>query len=1015
MAQDAPTKNPHPEDPTEELSALRRHVTELEAAAAGRLAGYTPEAMQCLDLAGVMFVALDREGRIQRMNRRACELLGVEEEDALGRDWFETFIPERDRDKVRGWHEASIAGENEPSEDRKNAVMSATGEERQIEWRNMLMRDGQGRAIGTFSSGLDVTERERTERSQRAVHEIWNAAHGAKNTAELFQMIREKLGLVLNTENFFVALYDKKTDTISLSYFVDENDQDQFDSFPAGKTMTAYVLRNNTSLLLTRDDACKWVEAGIVEIIGTPSQVWLGVPLRVRGEVIGAVVVQSYTNPRDFGPADRDMLEFVSGQIGLAIERKRAEEALKESEGRYRAIVDAVPDLMFQLDRDCRFLSYEAPNLDDLASPPEAFLGKRLYDVFSKELADRTIDCIRLALDTGEVQLLEYRMPVPIPDGDLRDFEARIVPSGPDTVLALVRDFTEHKRADNLLRALNEAALAMERTLSPEEVLDIVSEHLGRLGFFCCVALVDEDKSSVSLRYTDFLPQGTEAATADAEPVCARIDDVETCRKVIRERKTVCESDPLEFLKHVAPGLSEDERQVVAKSLGVGGSIFAPLIADDVAFGMLGVHSSETTEKDAPSITAFANQLAASLRKATLLQELEESLRELRSTQDQLLQAQKMEAVGRLAGGVAHDFNNLLTAIKGYAELILSTPGLSEGTLADIQQIRKAADQAAGMTRQLLAFSRRQPLQPQVVDVNKVVSEMEVMLRRLIGEDIELVTTFEEESVLLEADPGQIEQVIINLAVNARDAMPEGGRLTVKTKRVRLDEQACASLPDARPGTFACMSIEDTGVGIPKEAIGQIFEPFFSTKPPGKGTGLGLAVAYGIIRQHGGWVNVYSEPRHGTVFKIYIPATDGKEPTVEHESTDTKELNGTGQRILLVEDEDAVREFAKRALEQSGYVVFAAADACEARSVFERESGDFALVFSDVVLPDSSGINLIDSLVAVKPGLEILLSSGYSDHKSQWPTIQQRGYHFLQKPYSLPDLLGAIKEIVHPC
>ena len=1020
MATDVPAREPRPDTTAAEIAALKRRIAELEGCSDS--AGFSDDccsAKSYLDLAGVLFVGLDTDGRVERVNRRGCEVLGAREHEIIGRDWFATFVPERHRKEARAGFDALVAANSGRCEHSRSSVVSSEGEERLIEWRSMTIHNEGGTRVSVLTSGLDVTEHDRTERGQRAVHEIWNAAHGATSTAELFQMIREKLGLVLNTENFFVALYDKNTDTISLSYFVDENDQDQFDSFPAGKTMTAYVLRNNTSLLLTRQEAQEWVAAGIVEIIGTPSQVWLGVPLRARGEVIGAVVVQSYTNPHDFGPADRDMLEFVSGQIGLAIERKRSEEALKQSEARYRAIVDAMPDLIFQIDRDCTFLSYEAPNLADLAAPPAAFLGKRTSEVFPGKLHERIAKCVEAALRTGEVQILEYSLPIPMPSGELRDFEARMVPSGGDTVLALVRDFTEHKRADNLLKALNEVALAMERTLSPDEVLGVLSEHLRSIGFASGVALVDESGERVVMRHADFGEHALEKAAAitgvTVDSPSALIDEAETPRKVIRERKTVFERNPLAFLSHIMPGCPEEKLIQAAEATGVGRGVFAPLIADDVAFGILSVHSPEVSEKDAPAITAFANQLAAALRKATLLQELEESLKELRSTQDQLLQAQKMEAVGRLAGGVAHDFNNLLTAIKGYAELLMTTPGLTEGVLADVQQIRKAADQAAAMTRQLLAFSRRQPLKPQVVDVNRIVVEMDAMLRRLIGEDIELATSFEEDSVLLEADPGQMEQVIINMAVNARDAMPEGGRLTVKTKRVQLDERSCAAMPDARPGDFVCMSIEDTGVGIPQETMAQIFEPFFSTKPPGKGTGLGLSVAYGIVRQHGGWVNVYSEPRHGTVFKIYIPATDGQRPVEDAVVSESPDLSGGGQRILLVEDEDAVRDFAKRALEQSGYVVYAAASANEARSVFESEDGDFALVFTDVVLPDNSGINLIDAFISVKPGLEVLLSSGYSDHKSQWPTIQKKGYHFLQKPYSLPDLLGTIKDIVRPC
>ncbi len=263
-------------------------------------------------------------------------------------------------------------------------------------------------------------------------------------------------------------------------------------------------------------------------------------------------------------------------------------------------------------------------------------------------------------------------------------------------------------------------------------------------------------------------------------------------------------------------------------------------------------------------------------------------------------------------------------------------------------------------------------------------------------------------------DPGQLEQVIINLAVNARDAMPEGGRLTISTRDVVLDSMACATIHDARPGGFVCLSIEDTGSGIEREVIDQIFEPFFSTKGPTKGTGLGLAVVYGIIRQHGGWINVYSEPNQGTAFKVYLPSVhggDGKRAKPAA-TDDPKATRGAGQRILLVEDEEAVRELASRALTENGYTVFEAGAYEEALELFEREGGDFDLVFSDVVLPDKSGIRLIDDLLSRRPDLQVLVSSGYTDQKSQWPVIQEKGFRFLQKPYSLVDLLGTVDELV---
>jgi signal transduction histidine kinase/ActR/RegA family two-component response regulator len=469
-------------------------------------------------------------------------------------------------------------------------------------------------------------------------------------------------------------------------------------------------------------------------------------------------------------------------------------------------------------------------------------------------------------------------------------------------------------------------------------------------------------------------------------------------------------------LLEMAPDASAE--QILSKGeeeLGIPRGIHAPLVADDRVIGVLGVVSGNLEESDVPAITAFAHQLAAAWRKATLLEELEKSIGKLERTQDQLLQAQKMEAVGRLAGGVAHDFNNLLTAMKGYAELTLNRPGLDPEVRADVDQIHKAGDQAASLTKQLLAFSRRQPLEPKVIDLNDVVVEMDAMLRRLIGEDIELCSNLEGEDVRFRGDSGQIEQVIINLVVNARDAMPDGGRLTIETRKVTLDQAACLEIHDARPGEFVCLAIQDSGSGIPKDIIDQIFEPFFSTKGPGKGTGLGLAVVYGVIRQHDGWISVYSEPGEGTVFKIYLPASEDDEVPERADEAPELRVRGSGQRILLVEDEEAVRTFATRALRENGYVVCEAASADEALDIFDREAGQFDVVFSDVVLPGLSGIRLVDRLLSLRPDLEVLLSSGYTDQKSQWPVIREKGFRFLQKPYSLPDLLGAIEDIVRSC
>lgn len=374
----------------------------------------------------------------------------------------------------------------------------------------------------------------------------------------------------------------------------------------------------------------------------------------------------------------------------------------------------------------------------------------------------------------------------------------------------------------------------------------------------------------------------------------------------------------------------------------------------------------------------------------------------------QLLQAQKMEAIGRLAGGVAHDFNNLLTVIMGYSELLLSRLGRRSPIRRDIEEIKKAGERAASLTRQLLTFSRRQTIQPKVLNLNEVVSEMEKMLRRLIAEDTELVTIFERQPKNVTADPGQLEQVIMNLAVNAHDAMPRGGRLTIRTENTTLDSEVSRGIPRAQPGKFVRLSLEDTGTGMSKEVMEHLFEPFFTTKKGG--TGLGLSVVYGIIKQHKGWINVYSEPGKGTVFKVYLPATTDEPSDESGGSVSPAGLHGGGQRILLVEDEAGIRNFVSRVLAENGYSVYEAANTREALAIFKKEKGQFDLLYSDVVLPDKTGLELANKLIATKPDLPVMMTSGYTDQKAHWPAIQRKGFRFLQKPVAVNDLLKAVKE-----
>jgi two-component system cell cycle sensor histidine kinase/response regulator CckA len=377
--------------------------------------------------------------------------------------------------------------------------------------------------------------------------------------------------------------------------------------------------------------------------------------------------------------------------------------------------------------------------------------------------------------------------------------------------------------------------------------------------------------------------------------------------------------------------------------------------------------------------------------------------------QEQLHQSQKMEAIGTLAGGIAHDFNNLMTAIQGFTDVIMMKTDESSSIFRALKQIRLAASGAADLTRQMLLFSRRHPTKFQILNLNKIVDDLLVMLHRVIGEDIEIHTSLESELSAVRADKGTIEQAILNLTINARDAMPKGGKIDIVTENIHLSAKACKSKPEFRPGDFVRLRISDTGVGIPEELLEHIFEPFFSTKGPGVGTGLGLSVVYGIVKQHEGCVDIQTQVGKGTTFDIYLPAVH-QETSEAERTVSLDSLQGNGKRVLIVEDSEGVREFALLALRENGYQVTAASTVAEAIQRYEGEKGQFDLVITDVVLPDRSGLDLIQYILEVKEDQKVLISSGYTDHKSQWPIIVEKGYSFLQKPYAFTDLLEAVKK-----
>jgi two-component system, cell cycle sensor histidine kinase and response regulator CckA len=390
---------------------------------------------------------------------------------------------------------------------------------------------------------------------------------------------------------------------------------------------------------------------------------------------------------------------------------------------------------------------------------------------------------------------------------------------------------------------------------------------------------------------------------------------------------------------------------------------------------------------------------------------------EQRMLEEQFRQAQKMEAIGRMAAGIAHDFNNLLTVIVGYSELISKQVGKHGPFSQELAEIRKAGERAGGLTRQLLAFSRKQVLMPEVLDLNAVVIDLEDILRRVLGEDLELRAVLDPGLGHVKADPSQVEQVIMNLAVNARDAMPEGGRLTLETRNVELDEDYAREHATVQPGSYVMLAVSDTGTGMDETTRSRIFEPFYTTKEPGKGTGLGLSTTYGIVKQSGGSIWVYSELGRGTTFKIYLPRVD--EPLAPAREPETRDAPAGGaqraagyETVLIAEDDDAIRLLARLALERHGYSVLMAKDGAEALEVTRGHRGPIHVLVTDMLMPGMNGTELAAQVTALRPGLKVLFVSGYAEGTVMGEGEMAERSAFLEKPFTTEALARKVRQLL---
>lgn len=667
----------------------------------------------------------------------------------------------------------------------------------------------------------------RMESERQVIAEIVHALNQTANLDELLAGIHQALKKVLPAENCFVALHDAPTDTFSFPFFVDEVDAAPPPPQKAGHSCTAYVFRKGAPMLIPQSEFDRLASEGEVELVGAPAPGWLGVPLKTPTATIGVLVVQHYENEKAYEQRDLEFLNSVGGHIALAIERRRAEEALRKKEEMFRLLFSHNPLPTWVIDLETlRFLEVNEAAVRAYGYSEEEFKGMTILD---------------LRPDEEKIRLLNH----------LKEYRA----------VGLYRGHWKHRKKDG---------------------------------------------------------------------------------KVI-------------------------DAEITAHELEYAGKRVRLIVAQDVS--------------------------------------------ERHLLEQQLRQSQKMEAVGRLAGGVAHDFNNLLMVIKGHTELLRNVLPPADEYSRKVEQIERAADRASGLTRQLLAFSRLQMLQPKVINLNDAVSDMGRLLPRLIGEDIELVIHASENLGAIRADRSQMEQIIMNLVVNARDAMPDGGKLIIETSNVELDRLYNEKHPIVREGRYVLLCVSDTGMGMSLETQAHIFEPFFTTKAQGKGTGLGLATVYGVVKQSGGFIWVYSELRRGTTFKIYFPRVDQPVERFDAAPSSSEAPRGT-ETILLTEDERDVREVAREFLESGGYTVIEARDGMEALGLVEKHEGAIDLLITDMVMPRMTGQELAARLKEQRPKLRMLYMSGYSERAAADSLRAEPGVRLLAKPFSRSALLRTVHDLL---
>jgi PAS domain S-box-containing protein len=904
-------------------------------------------------------------GKVQRSDG-LFDLLGYHpvETEATG-DWWISRVHPDDWPQARQVIEGAIANPVQQSFTTEYRVRHKVGHYVHVWDQGYIVRDQQRRAVRIVGNVLDLTDRKRARARLRAEHEAVSILGGASSFKEAIPQLLSSICLNLDWALGECWLVDKESGTIRCeeiwchSPFVKFEEAGHRLAFAVGVGLPGRIWATGKAHWLpdlANDSNFPRREAAIEEGLCCG----FGLPILLGTEVVGVLEFFGVTKEQS-DSALLNTLENIGTQIGQFIKRRRAEKAVRQSEALKGAILDSALDGIITMDHQGNVVEFNAEAERMFGYCRSEAVGKSVAElIVPPELRRRHLEGLRQYLTTGESGLLGKRMEMMAMRADGTGFPAevaisRITDAQPPLFTGYIRDLTERKNAEKALLA------------AQERLQHVVS-------------------TSPAVLYTLAVHGKELSHTWTSENITAMMG------------YPVQEAGVEWWRSNVHP---DDMKRIDESGLG-------ELFATDRLVNEYRFHHRDGSYR---WIRNEMRLLRDSTGRPCEIVGSWTDIDDWKRLEEQYRQAQKMEGIGKLAGGVAHDFNNLLTIINGYSEMMIHQPRLGEATKNLLREIQKAGTRAAGLTQQLLAFSRKQILQPKLLDLNAVVTDTEKMLHRMIGEDVELAFIPSVGLARVMADPGQIDQVLINLAVNARDAMPKGGKLTLETGNVFLGDEYIETHPEVKPGPYVLLALSDTGCGMDKATRSQIFEPFFTTKEPGKGTGLGLATVFGIIKQSEGHIEVYSEVGIGTTFKIYLPAVGQSLPSDESHPGLRVMPTGT-ETLLLVEDEDGVRGLAKLALQSCGYAIFEAEDGQKALDVAASHTEPIHLLVTDVVMPRMSGREVAEKLTAIRPGMKVLFLSGYTDDAVVRHGIVAAEHHFLQKPFTAADLANKVRQVL---